>query len=344
MSPMAKLRCILIIILITGLTSNVFASKIDTIYFQNGDRLTAEVKTLETNTLRLSTDDAGTVVVEWNKVDSVKIINTMRILLKDGEILYGKLLPSGEVKRCYIWTREGEPRLTELQAIVGLSPVEERFVDRLTGSLSSGFSYTKASDFMQFNLDGSIKYLAEKNHIELFYDGIITSESESKTHHQNGGVNFRRILPRKWFLISHFSAESISEQQLDLRTSFGLGGGNSIVLTNHSYFYVAGGVQGNREASSGTNQYNLEGLISLDYSVFIYDSPEVSFNISGDLIPSLSDLGRVRSRIDSNLKWEVFNDFYLKWSFFHSFDSRPLSTTAEKSDWAISLLGLEYKL
>jgi hypothetical protein len=52
----------------------------------------------------------------------------------------------------------------------------------------------------------------------------------------------------------------------------------------------------------------------------------------------------VRSRIDSNLKWEVFKDFYLKWTFFYSHVSKPLSTDAEKNDWAVSLLGLEYKL
>ena len=115
-------------------------------------------------------------------------------------------------------------------------------------------------------------------------------------------------------------------------------------MTNHNQFYIAAALQGNREASSGADQYNIEGLVSLDYSIFIFDSPEVSFNIGADLIPSLSDLGRVRSRIDSNLKWEVFKDFYLKWTFFYSYDSKPLSTDAEKSDWAISLLGLEYKL
>jgi hypothetical protein len=53
---------------------------------------------------------------------------------------------------------------------------------------------------------------------------------------------------------------------------------------------------------------------------------------------------RVRSRIDSNLKWEVFKDFYLKWTFFYSYDSKPLSKDGEKSDWAVSLVGLEYKL
>ncbi len=52
------------------------SSKIDTIYFQSGDRITAEVKLLENNQLKLSTDDVGTIYVEWDKVDSVMILNT----------------------------------------------------------------------------------------------------------------------------------------------------------------------------------------------------------------------------------------------------------------------------
>jgi hypothetical protein len=70
----------------------------------------------------------------------------------------------------------------------------------------------------------------------------------------------------------------------------------------------------------------------------------VSFNLSGHLIPSLSTLGRVRADINSSLKWEIFSDFYLKWTFYYNFDSQPLSETAEKNDWAITLLGVEYKL
>jgi hypothetical protein len=341
---MFKFRIFVLLAIGASLEGSAFANKVDTIFFQNGDRITAEVKSMENNKLRLSTDDAGTITLEWDKVDSVKIINPMRIVLQNGEILYGLLLPAEESKGCYIWSREEEPRLTALETIVLLSPFEERILDRLSGILSSGFSYTKASSIMQINLNGSVKYLAEKNQLELYYDGIFTRESAGSSEYQNGGLNFRRILPRKWFLGSNLSAESSTEQQLDLRTSLSLGGGNGIIMTNHSQFYVAAALLGNREVSSGTDQYNIEGLLSLDYSIFIFDSPEVSLNIGGDLIPSISDLGRVRSRFDSNLKWEVFKDFYLKWTFFYSYDSKPLSKDGEKSDWAVSLVGLEYKL
>lgn len=334
--------CIILLVILPVYLSA--SSKIDTIYFQKGDRITGEVKSMENNQIRLSTDEAGTVKIEWNKVDSVKILSNMRIVLRSGAIFYGKLLPSGESGSCYIWHSFGDPRLTRLWEIVELSRIEDRILSRMDGSLSSGFSYTKASDVMHFNLNGSVSYQAAKNRIQLFYDGIVTRETGKRTQRQKGGTNFLRILPRKWFLIANYTAESSTEQQLDLRSSFGAGGGNSIAYTNIHHFYVAAGLLGNREWSHGTSQNNLEGKVTIDYSVFIYDSPEVSFHVQGDLFPSITSLGRVRTQIDSNLRWEIFSDFFLKWTFFYSYDNRPLSETASKSDWAISLLGIEYHL
>ena len=335
---------ILFLLFIAGGQSSLFAAKIDTVFLQQGDRITGEVKSMENNYLRLSTHDVGTVKVEWNKIDSVKILNSMRVELVDGRIMYGKLLTAGIVGSCYIWRREGDPVLIKLIRIVLLSPISEKFVDRLNGTLSTGFSYVKASDIAQLNFSGSVEYLARKNHGELFYDGIITQDSAKTTQRHHGGATFIRILPKKWFLITTVSLESNSELELDLRSNWGVGGGKSLIRTNFTVFYLAGGAQLNRETSKGVEQFNLESVVEANYSVFIYDDPEVSFDIKVDLIPSLTDIGRVRSNITSNLKWEVFNDFYLKWSFYYTHDNKPLSETAAKSDWAVTLLGLEYKL
>jgi len=320
-------------------------SKIDTIYFQQGDRITGEVKSLANNQLKLSTDDAKTISVEWNKVDSVKILNNMRIVLENGEILNGKILSARAEGQCYVWSSEEEPRRVSLVLIVSLSPLADQFMKRINGTLSSGFSYVKANKVMQTNFSGSVSYQAEKNRIELSYFGIFTNDPVTgTTQRQDGGATLFRLFPRNWFLVSSASLENNSELQLDLRTSLSLGGGNSIVNSNVSRLFIAMGIQGTRENSSEDNQNNLEGLVVTNYSVFVYDNPEVSFNIAGRLIPSLSNLGRVRADIDTNLKWEIFSDFYLKWTFYYNFDSQPLSETAEKNDWAVTLLGVEYKL
>jgi hypothetical protein len=341
-SPKAN---ILLILALLGVSVQVHAAKIDTIFFQNGDRVTAEVISLKNNQLKLDTDDAGIINVEWDKIDSVKIFNVMRILLDDGKILYGKLLTAGEAGKCYIWSSTEDPVLMELILIVDLAPIEEKFVDRLNGTLSSGFSYVKATDVMQINLDASIKYTAEKNQVQLAYSGLFSREAESSNEqNQSGGASFMRLLPKNWFLISALNLESNSAMDLDLRTSLAVGGGHALIRSNSSYLYIALGVLGNREVSLGEIQFNVEALLKTEYSVFINDKPNVSFTVKGDLIPSLNDLGRIRADIDSNLRWEIFSDLYLKWTFFYSFDSRPLSENAEKSDWAVTLIGVEYKL
>jgi hypothetical protein len=336
---------LILFVLLLIVVQNTWASKIDTIYLQEGDRITGEVKSLNNNYLRLSTHDVGTISIKWNNIDSVKILNKMRIVLGDGQIYYGILMPSGEDGKCYIWATIGDPRLTPLVDIVMLSPLEDKFFHRMTGTLSSGFSYTKASDILQVNLNGTLNYTAQKNQLKLSYDGILTQQDSSEsTQRQSGNIDFIRILPNNWFVISSLTAESNSEQDLDLRTGLSAGGGKSLVHSNSSNLYVAAGLQGNRELSKGDAQNSLEGFFSSNYSFFIYDSPKITFNVTGQLAPSLSDLGRIRFDIDSNISWEIFSDFFLKWTFYYSYDSRPLSTTAAKSDWAISLLGLEYKL
>lgn len=327
------------------LSCKLMASKIDTIYYQKGDRITAEVKSLENNRLRLSTDDAGTIYVEWNKIDSVKILNTMRIVLDDGKIMYGKLLTAGEVGKCYIWSSVQVPLLMELIRIVSLTPMEDKLFERFGGSLSSGFSYVKATQIMQLNVDASVKYTAEMNNFELAYHGLFSQDPNSGSNqNQNGGLTFIRLFPKNWFFLTELTLESNSEMDLDLRSSLTMGAGKSIIRNNFSNLFTALGFQGNRENSLGEVQFNLEGVLRTSYSVFIFEEPEISLNISGDLIPSLSNPGRVRSIIDSNLRWEVFSDFFLKWTFYYNYDSRTLSENAEKTDWAVSLLGVEYKL
>jgi hypothetical protein len=337
-------RIILILIFLTACHFILSAQKIDTIFFQNGDKLTGEVKVLENNKLKLSTNDAGTVMVEWNKIDSVKILNSMRIEMADGRVMYGILLTADIKGSCYIWRRAGDPLLTELVQIVYLSPIQDHFLNRLDGTLGSGFSYVKASDLLQLSINASIKYLAEKNHITTFYDGMLTREPNKSTQRHHGGGSFRRILRNNWFLVSQISAEQNTELELDLRTNVTLGAGKSLIRSNFTALYTAAGLQVNRENTTDVNQFNLEGVIMADYSIFIYDDPEVSLDLTASLIPSLNDLGRIRSNINSSLKWEVFNDFYLKWTLYFSYDSSPLSENAQKLDWSITMLGIEYKL
>ena len=319
--------------------------KIDTVYFQDGDRITGEILELRQNQLLLSTEDGGNIRIEWNTVNRVMILNTMRIVLDDGKIYYGQIHFGTDKGTGTIRPIGGVPIWIYLVRIVSLTPVKERMIDRLYGLFSTGFSYVKATEVMQFTISASLNYDAERNHIGLFYDGNASNDPVNLfNQRQKGGITYQRYLPRKWFIIGQWTAETNTELELELRTGLEVGGGNSLVYTNRMRLDAGAGIQFNREQSVDLHSYNLESVFTGEYSIFIFKAPEINFTLAADLIPSLSDFGRIRTEINSNLRWEVFTDFFLKWTFYYSFDSQPLSEDAAKNDWAVTMLGIEYKL
>lgn len=338
-----KLRSFLLIVFLSCVIVNSFAgAKIDTVYYQRGDRITGEVKSLDNNLLKLSTDDSGTINIEWNKIDSVYIKNPMRITLMDGVIRYGTMTPSGNSGECILSGSYGNDEKVKLWTIVELIPLEKRFIDRLSGTISSGFSFVKASDVAKLDFNGNLQYRGEKIVLQVDYNVVLTKESSGTTQRQSGGASLYRVLPNNWSVKGRVFAESNSYFELDLRTTFGLGPNYFLIRNNKQQLSAGAGLMANREFSGELTRNNLESLVQLSYLLYLFDSPEVSLNFVTNLIPGLSEFGRIRNETDSSIKWEVFKDFYLKLTFYNSYDNQPLSGVDVRGDWGATL-GLEYK-
>ncbi|TRX70643.1 DUF481 domain-containing protein [Carboxylicivirga sp. M1479] len=338
---MQKHKFLLVIFIF--ITQLVTAAKIDTVYFQNGNKITGEVKIMENNLLEFSTDDAGKIKIEWSEIDSIYIKQRIRIEHSDGRVLFGTLRPTRKPKVAILLKDDMTPLLLKHINIATIAPDDINFLTRFDGKISSGFSYTKASELGRFNFAGNILYRHNLNQFEINYSVLTERENENQNEKQNGGIHYIRLLPRKWFFISHLFAESNSELNLQLRTNCVLGFGNTLIYTNHSVMYVAGGLNTNRETTSDNSTFNLEGALSLNFTVYKYSSPELSFYFKGTVYPSINNFGRFRTNLESTLSWEVLNDLFFKWTFYHDFDNRPLNSDDPLSDWAIGLLGIEYK-
>ena len=318
------------------------SSKIDTVYFQHGDRLTGELLTLDKGILKLKTDDGGTVSIEWKNIDSLCILNPLRIIKHNGGILFGQLFPSGKRGVCILLDENNDKSEIELQAIVELIQLEKRILDRLSGTLSAGYSYIKATKVTQLDFSGDIDYKGEKTILSANYDVVLTDDGSETTQRQSGGATYYRVLPKNWMVQGKIMGESNSEFKLDLRTSIITGVSYSFIRTNTQIFQFGSGVSVSREFSGDLAQNNFEGLFGLKYYLFILESPKVSFNFDGYFIPGINYFGRIRSSINTDLKWEMFKDFYLKGSLFFNFDNQPLSGIDTHTDWGTSL-GFEFK-
>ncbi|TNF42571.1 MAG: DUF481 domain-containing protein [Bacteroidetes bacterium] len=334
---------IVLILFVFGINAaKAESSKIDTVYFRHGDRLTGELVSLNKGILKLKTNDVGTVSIEWQNVDSLCILNPLRILKHNGGILYGRLYPSGKNKVGILVDAQGDKSEIELVSIVELIQLKEKILSRLSGTLSTGFNYTRATEVSQLNFTGNLDYKGEKTIFSANYDIVLTDDGTETTQRQTGAASFNRILPKNWSVVGKILAESNSEFKLDVRTSVITAGSYYFIRSNSQILQAGAGFSVNREFSGELAQNNIEGIIGLGYSLFIIDSPEVTYNFAGYLFPGLNRFGRVRSEINTDLKWEIFSDFFLKGSLYFSFDNEPLSGVDTHTDWGTSL-GVEYK-
>ena len=53
---------------------------------------------------------------------------------------------------------------------------------------------------------------------------------------------------------------------------------------------------------------SIEAVFTLDWDWFRFDNPELDWSTTVQVIPNLSDWGRVRGEFDTSLKWEMIGD------------------------------------
>ena len=69
---------------------------------------------------------------------------------------------------------------------------------------------------------------------------------------------------------------------------------------------------------------------------FLVEDPEFDWSTTLQVIPSLTERGRVRGELNTALSWEVIGD--LKWaiSLYGSWDNQPQSEAGSTSDYGVN--------
>ncbi len=97
--------------------ANLRAEKTDVVMFDNGDRLTGEVKKLEHGKLSFKTASTDTIQIEWDDVAGLSASETFDVETQTGERVFGSLAPGSSIPG-----REGQEGQRELR--VKTSPRE----------------------------------------------------------------------------------------------------------------------------------------------------------------------------------------------------------------------------
>jgi putative salt-induced outer membrane protein YdiY len=304
----------------------------DTIVMKNGDRLTGEVKRLEQGILYVETDYfSGSVGVDWLQVDKVESKATFQIVLSDGKRLTGSIskveaatAPGKDVIVSAVGVQT--PTLVRSTDVVEMESQKQNFWRQLKGSIDLGYNYTSGNSQSSLNSAASAQYDAEHWAAGSSYTAAFSGQTGGATTNLFEVQSFgERFLNRNSFLVGLADFLHSSQQDLNLRTTFGGAYGRYFIRNNVNALRLLIGADYTQASyQSGLaqpTQHNEEMLIGAEYEVFHFD--RYSLQSQFLVFPGLSDLGRVRLTTSDVLSIKLSNKFRLNFSFWDNFDSRP---------------------
>ncbi len=316
------------------------AAKSDVVVFENGDRLTGEVKKLERGKLAFKTAAIDTVQIQWEDVASVRADESFDVETRNGERYFGSLAPATEEGKLVV-AGEEESWLLDLRDLVRLTPIEASFLKRVDGSLDVGFSFTEADDRIQLSFGAEAEYRTRKYLRSLTLSSVVVSQREDdvdETNRSDLNLFVTRYLrrPKRHFL-GFATLQRNEELGLDLRSLAGAAAGWYVIQSNTEILGLAAGMAVSREqlAGSDPSQESLEAFLGLQFESFKFDTPERDVDITLAVFPGLSESGRVRAELDAKVRWEIVKDFFFGLSLLESYDSEP-PTGAVKSDLTLA--------
>jgi Protein of unknown function, DUF481 len=315
------------------------APKTDVVILRNGDRITGEVKALEHNRLRFSTDSMGTIYIEWDKIDSLQSGQYLLLESTDGKRYYGQLEPGGDAQLQIRRGPDSPEETVDMVFIVRAQPiVGGRVIDRLDGYVSAGLDVAKANDRRSIDFAGGLSSRTRVRSWSVDGSMNLTDDSggETSERYQLQGT-WRQFRRGRDFYQGFGGFERNSELDLNLRTLAGAGLGRYFVQTNRAEWLGVLGIAASRENSTGGGTLDsLEAVLSTNFSIFRYDFPETDIGGTLSVLPSLTESGRYRAEADLRAKYEFIDDLYFELKVYGSYDSQPPLADSEQSDYGLT--------
>ena len=306
------------------------------VVLRNGDHLTGEVKQLSRGQLKLSTDDAGTIYIEWDKIVAVTTALQYEVVTTSGARYVGVLAPASNTQLKVV-AEDGTETVVVLLDVVSFASIKTGFLERIDGTLDVGGSYTKSSGVGQMTVDLDANY--RRPSYDVFTNLVSTvtrSSSETITPFtlRSGYLHFR---DNGWI----FSPFVYVSRNVDLGLSLGAAAaftaGRYVQRSNRRETLVAlGAAVGKEELTDGRTIGDVDAVASVATSFFRHDYPKTAVDLSLLMFPELNRWGRVRADANARLKRELFRDFIAAVTVYDTFDSQPQVADVSRNDVGVT--------
>lgn len=319
--------------------------KNDTIFLFNGDKITGEIKSLDFGKLEFSTDDIGTIHIEWDKISTIHGDKNFEIKYANGMRRFGGLAVSSIPGTAYL-VSTGDKNLVKMKDIVEVFPIKETVWSRIEGKIEVGVNYNKANEIFQFSTDFNADYRGKKYSSGIRSSNIYTDQpGRPQTQKSDFNVYIAKYIKNNWYADASSSIERNSELGLDYRILTGIAFGHDLLRGVRNRLSYQIGTYFNQEKGLDTTftTSSAEGALSVAFQKLKFDSPKLDIYSKATYYPSLTEAGRNRFQYDINTEFEIVSDFYIGIKFYYTYDSQPRNENASDRDYGIrSVMGYKF--
>ena len=307
--------------------------KADVLVMNNGDRLTCEIKGLDSGVLYVGLDYVqGTVQVDWSKVNHVDSKQLFLVKTEDGHYYVGALsTPStegGRPSKIEIAEEAGNSVSVGQTEVVGINQTSEQFWHRFNGAINSGFTYAKANQTTQYTLGANTQYIRESWSSGAIFTSTLTGNTGVQTSTRNNVQGYYRHLMRwdNWFYTGIGSLLQSTEQQIQLQSNLGGGIGRFLKSTNRTTISAFGGLgyQNTRytvKEALPTSQNTAAAMVGIEADMFKFDKTKIS--LTAIALPALNQPGRIFTNLNAGYYLKFWGNFTWNISFYGNWDNQP---------------------
>ena len=308
----------------------------EVVELSNGDRVTGEIKGLDRSQLTVRTLDLGTVQIRWQRVVRLNSNRMLEIELADGRRLQGSLV-SPMPGTLDVSGSAGTVRV-DIASIVVIRPVSRSWIGDLTGRFDAGFSYTRGSRVAQTSASAEITTRRPAFESTVTFNAVLTKvdgQADSSRYLLGYSISLldrtrvRRgpwrcpAQPGPWHFIPRvgWGRTRLSDAEEPATGADGPG--------------RAGSCPGN--ATGGTPDNARLVFAATNYSLFVNEYPKTNLDVANQLRFGLSEPGRFLLDLNVSVRRELWRDFYIAGSLYHTYRLRPPASSTIKNDVGVTL-------
>jgi len=316
----------------------------DTLIMKDGTVLSGELKSLKSGRIEFDIDNITVVKIKYDRIQQIKgLMHFYRVETSDRKIYYGHIRRAYEPGALKVQMADSSV-IIPLTHIAFITSFDNNSLSKISGYVSSGFTYARSSNSGRFTLDGNAHWQFKRTNTDLT-GSMFVSQTDT------GWIRDRESLAlSSFYLLNPWVSIGVNLKyqrnfELGLGRRFQEGIGARVNLLNHNNFQIRAlsGLVVNQEKSIEGTPFptQVEVPVNLYLEYFKFSKPEISITTTQSVYISLTDAGRVRFDGDTRLSWEIINDLALSLQFYHNYDSKPPSATNRNWDYG-TVFGLKY--